>query len=159
MDTEKDVHSARRSKWLTWLLLCLGAALVLLLVFDAGLAIGTRRALELRGGPARGHDAPMLGLGGFGVAMPHGFIPGGHGAVGTIQSISPSILTIKTRSGDSEEIVMNASTTIESATTSLPQSGLHVGDQIVAIGNPSAATSSTRMTAELIRVLPPPPAH
>jgi hypothetical protein len=101
----------------------------------------------------------MFGIGGFGVAMPHGFIPDGHGAVGTIQSISLPTLTIKTRDGSTEEVDLTASTTVESATSSMQAVGLSVGEQIVAVGNPSAATSSQRMTAELIRVLPPPPAR
>lgn len=156
MDIHTEIQNAVRSKWLAWLLLGLGALLVLLLVFDAGLAVGTRRAMELRGGPrVDGHSAPMFGIGGFGVTMPHGFIPDGHGAVGTIQSINLPTITIKTRDGDTEEVVLSDSTTIESATTSMNATNLAVGQQIVAVGNPNAATSSQRMTAELIRVLPP----
>ena len=156
MDTPQEVRSAIRSRRLAWILMGLGGLLVLFLVFDAGFALGTRRGLEMRGDHQIGRQGPMFGFGGFGVAIPHSFIPDGHGAVGTIEQVSLPTLSIKTRDGDSEQVTLSPQTTIESPTTTLSQQDLHVGEEIVAVGDPNTATS-TQLEAELIRILPPPP--
>lgn len=157
MNLIQKIQNVGLSRWLAWMLIGLGVLLVVLLIFDAGVAVGMRRSIRMRGlsEMSRGQP-PQFGFGSFGVSMPHGFIPDGHGAVGAIISISLPTLVIQTRDGTSEEVLLTASTTIR-GTTTLTQTDLHVGDKIVALGNPNAATSSQRLEAELIRVLSQPP--
>lgn len=151
-----DTHSERTQLWsrrFSWVLVAVGGILVLLLIFDAGFVLGSRRSLEMRG--PRGE--PNFGLAGWGVAIPHGFAPQGHGAVGTIQSISLPNIVITTRDGDdTQTVVITPQTKIESATTSISDQQLHVGQQIVALGEPGT-TTQTQLRAVLIRILPPPP--
>ncbi len=143
--------------------MALGAGLVLFLVFDAGFVLGSRRAMEMHGprmitmrGTAQG---PNFGFGGWGVAMPHGFLPEGHGAVGTIESISLPTITISTRDGDdAETVLLTPQTKIQGATSSISQDQLQVGQEVVALGEPGTTTAN-QLTAVIIRILPPPPAQ
>jgi hypothetical protein len=147
------------SRRLSWGVLALGAVLVLFLVFDAGFVLGSRRALEMHGprmiGMRGTMPGPNFGFGGWGVAMPHGFIPEGHGAVGTIESISLPTITISTRDGDdTETVLLTPQTKVQGATTSISQDQLQIGQEVVALGEPGTTTAN-QLTAVLIRILPP----
>ncbi len=127
----------------------IGALILALLIFHAGVVVGSRRDrfLFVRHGADRGFSFPFL-LGGF--ALPYGgFIPNSHGAVGTITAVTLPTLSVETRGGTSETILVGTSTIIRNSgeSTSL---ALSVGDQVVVLGEPD---SQGRIDATLIRVL------
>ncbi|MBI5301317.1 MAG: hypothetical protein HY868_04200 [Chloroflexi bacterium] len=101
-------------------LLIFGAVIILALVFGAGFVAGrmsvrfTTRA-----------DAPRV-------------IPGGHGALGAIQSIEGPVITLATRDGI-VQVVVDQKTLIERATRgkTITLAELRVGDRIAVIGSPN----------------------
>ncbi len=150
MDTREKV----RFGWLRWALLALGALLIFFLIFDAGVAVGMRYSMGMRGpGGHVGMPAQQFGFGGFGIAVPHGYIPEGHGAVGTIQTIDATTITLQTREGGTQVVAINANTHIQSATTTGTLKDLRPGQTIVVLGDPHEATSSQQLTAAFIRIL------
>ncbi len=151
---ENEERSKKISRRLSWALMALGGVLVLLLIFDAGFVLGSRHTLETRGARMsimQNGPGPNFGIGAWGVSMPHGFAPDGHGAVGTIENISLPKVTITTRDGDDTKIILiTPQTKIEGQ--------LEVGQQIIAIGEPGTTTEG-QLTAVLVRILPPPPTN
>lgn len=122
-----------------------GALLLAFLIFLSGVSVGARADRFERGphGPERGS-----GPGAFGLPFPpHGFMPGGHGVVGTITAVGTSSITIAELDGETEEAVLASTTRImhdDGAATTL-----EVGDSIVVLGNPQ----NGRIEAVLIRIL------
>ena len=87
--------------------------------------------------------------------MPQGFIPGGHGAFGTISSIALPAITVTTRDNVTLTVKVDGDTQIVGATpegTSSP-AVLTVGDTIVVLGDPDDISSSSAVDARLIRIL------
>lgn len=139
-----------------YMLVTLAVLFVALLVFDAGVAVGTRRAFDMRP-----HDdmmfgrQPMFGVGGVGVPLPHGFIPGNHGAVGTIQSLSLPTFDMMARDGTTQHVRITDDTRIEGIDRPLDADDLVIGQSIVVLATPGKiSTSSETLDAHLIRVLP-----
>jgi hypothetical protein len=126
---------------LKWILAGLGVLLLALLIFDAGIALGERRA--------RPH--PETPFSAYGMPLPHTFGEEGHGAVGTIASTSlPGSFTLTTRDDDTDTILIGPSTELEPQGT--PTSTLLVpGSHVIIIGEPE---SNESIQATLIRVLP-----
>jgi hypothetical protein len=146
MDEEKSKRISRR---LSWALMGLGALLVLLLVFHMGFVLGTQQGPGMRGqmGMMRGDvPPPGIGFGEWKVSMPRGFIQQGHGAVGIIKTVQESSIELQTRDGEIKTIFITPQTRIEGQ--------LHVGDQVVTLGEPGTTTEN-RLTAIFIRTLPP----
>ena len=133
------------SRGATIALVGLAAIIVALLLFHAGVSFGERRALSR-----------IRSLGGPSPLLQHGFIPEGHGAVGTISAISLPTFTLQARDGDQETVTVGSSTIIR-GTGALSAADLRVGDDIIVIGDPSE--SSETITARFIHILPPTPAQ
>ncbi|HVY72880.1 MAG TPA: hypothetical protein VG984_02435 [Candidatus Paceibacterota bacterium] len=141
---------------IAYLLLILAMLFVALLVFDAGVAVGTRRAFNIRPhGNMMYERQPMFGVGGVGVPLPHGFIPGNHGAVGTISAISLPTFDMTTRDGAIQHVRITDDTRIEGMDRPLSPDNLSTGQSIVVFAAPGEmSTSSETLDAHLIRVLP-----
>ena len=106
-----------------------------LLIFDAGVAIGVRRAH----GTAHMHNGmppPPFTFAGFTIPLPHGFLPGGHGVVGTIISIHLPTTTIATRDGEDEMVLIGPETNIISDTHPVGVGDLVVGQSVAIVGEP-----------------------
>lgn len=146
--------SPRFARAFKWAIIGFGALLVALLIFDAGFALGARHAFERHGHEAHG-GGPVFQLGGYGFSLPRGFTPGEHGAVGTIQSISLPTFTLSERDGDMQTVTITPTTVIKGATSTLMQSDLHAGQQVIVLGNPRTASSSESIQAVFIRIFPP----
>ena len=121
-----------------------GALLLALLIFHAGVVFGSHRGPFARPGMERGFR-PSFFPGGF--ALPHGFIPNDHGAVGTVMELTLPTFTMETREGIVQTILVSTSTTIRTAGTGT----LTKGDQVIILGE---LDSQGRIDAKLIRVLP-----
>jgi len=80
-------------------------------------------------------------------------VPGGHGAVGTIQSIEDKMLTLQSRDG-LVQVRVDAKTRIESAPKrkKIELTDLKIGDRVVVIGSPN---EQGQIIANLISTLAP----
>ncbi len=116
-----------------------GGLIVASLIFHAGVVAGERSARPQFGGDPGKNFRVFLAPG---VALPHGFIQSGHGAVGEVESVASSTFIIETREGTTQTV--NATDT----------SQLKVGSQVLIIGEPD---ESGHINAKIIRLLPPPP--
>ena len=121
-----------------------------MLVFHAGAMFGARAILVE--GPRRFHGIPPPPLP-FGVSMPHGFMPQGHGLVGVVQSVTPPYFTITTREGDETRVVLATSSTIRSGNSTLRASELRVGDAVILVGEPEHIEGEGYLEAHLVRVI------
>ncbi len=130
----------------------IGALILALLIFHAGVVFGSHR--NSFGSPSgrpdmgRGFRPPFM-PGGF--EMPRGFISSSHGAVGAITEITLPTFTMETREGTSQTIFISTSTIIRNIDDSTNTSALSIGNQIIVLGD---ANNEGRIDAKLIRILP-----
>lgn len=132
----------------------LAAAVVLLLVFQAGLMVGFKKAnFSFRwgenyhrnfGGPPRGWF-DNFGRDDYRDAQ---------GAYGQIIKIDGSNITVKDRNNTEKVVLLNDKTVISRFRENIKQADLRVDDQVVIIGEPNNAG---QVEAKLIRVMPAPP--
>lgn len=129
----------KTSHWQRYALIALIGLSVLGTVFGAGFFVGRWRG-RTSGAPASAAPTQVLA-------------PGGHGALGNITQIEATTLTIQTREGTTQTIVVDAKTRIERGTfkpTKLTLHELKVGDRIIVVGRPNA---QGYIKANVIRVL------
>ncbi len=129
------------------ILVGIGVLFLAVLIFHAGISVGSHRHVSPRNDASWGFRAP----GGFNIRMPRGFISNGHGAVGTIQSVASSSVSLKTRDGRTQTVLLTGATTIKNSAGYASSSPLSVGQQIVVLGTPD---SDGNIAADLIRVMP-----
>ena len=126
-----------------WLLAALGACIVALLFFLAGFAAGERHAGRERG---EGFAPPFM-PGGF--SLPNGFVTKGHGAAGTVETVSLPTVEMKERDGDTVTVTVASGTPISGGM-------IAPGQFIVVIGDP-ASTGTEDIDARFVRIMTPPP--
>lgn len=126
----------------------IGALILAMLIFHAGVVVGTHRG-EFRGlGMSRGFRPPFLPSG---FELPHGFIQNDHGAVGAIIAVTLPTFTMETREGTSQTIVVSTTTMIRGIEGG-GTGALSVGNKIVVLGE---LDSQGRINAKLIRIISP----
>lgn len=115
------------------------SAFILLIVFFAGIAIGSRRF---------GIPFPERRYG-----FPGGFIPSrfGHGAVGSVDSIGSNTFIVKERSGELETILVDDATVLRQDNSSIKFSDLKKGEEVIVIGDPEQQEQAIK--ARFIRVI------
>ena len=131
-------------------------AIMVLIIFQAGIAVGERRSsFAHRFGDNFERNFKDPRGGGF---MPRGFsggdMPGGHGAVGEIISVTLPNIIVSGPDNLEKTVVVNDSTEIREFRNTLKASDLKVGEFIVVLGSPN---DSGQVEAKLIRLVPPPP--
>lgn len=129
-------------------LYALGALFLAILIFHAGVAVGSHR--HVRGKSEMEHGWGFRGPG-FDVKFPRGFIAGSHGAVGIIVSVGSSSITLRTRDGETQTVLLTNTTVTRSESGDASSTTLSVGQHIIILGSPSDAGA---LTADLIRILP-----
>ena len=127
------------SKSTTIALVAGGVLVCALVVFHAGVAYGRWEMLE------RMH--PEHTVGGF---FPPSFIPEGHGAVGTISSITLPTFTLAERDGDDETVETGTSTIVRDAASTTNAQDLQKGEEVIVLGD---RANGQTIDARLIRVL------
>lgn len=152
MDIKDNIKKLYSKKGSTVVIVIIGEVVVGLLIFHAGIAYGERQAFGRMHSFGRNDPPPGFGM------LSHSFIPEGHGAVGTITAIASSTVTLRTRDGGSETILVDANTVIYGANSDGKAADLMIGQNIVVIGEPDQ-DDGERITAKLIRILPPMPAQ
>lgn len=146
---KKIFHSLRSKK----ILIGIGAFIVILISFQAGMLVGFHKAASsyrfgdnyYREFEGRDHKK------GF---MDNEHFPDSHGAMGRIISVHFPSLVIADPYNTEKVIVLSDDTVIRRFRDTLPQNVLKVSDFIVAIGSPN---ERGEIEAKLIRLLPPPP--
>ena len=126
-----------------------GALILALLIFHAGVVYGSHR------NPFGRHDAERGFRPSFfpeNFELPHGFIPSGHGAVGTVSSVSLPTFTLKTRAGTSQTVSISSSTVIRSR-SGIDIKTLSVGNQVIVLGEPNEQENQGSIEATIIRIL------
>jgi hypothetical protein len=118
-----ELVSFSKNKWLYRASIALGAVLVLLVVFGAGFLVGRWSA------PPFGPFSPF----------PRGeSFRSGHGAIGTIQEIKGQTITIQTRDGKIQTILVSGETRFDRDFQKISFGDLKINDQIFVIGSPNA---------------------
>ena len=146
MATFEDYLFTKNSKWFIWG----GLGLLLAgLIFHAGVVVGSHRHVGQGRGLGMGFEAHMP-FGG-GMMLPQGFMPGGHGALGTIAAITLPTLTLTSRDGTTLRVEVGSTTLIAGTAVNDP-STLQVGDTIIVIGDPNDTDEPGEVDARLIRV-------
>lgn len=131
-------------------------AIIGLIIFQAGVAVGERKAtFSQRFGDNfernfRGSDGGRMFPGFPG----EGPMPSGHGAVGEIISITLPSVIVAGPDNLEKTIVIGTDTRIREFQSELTSNDLKVGDHIVTLGEPN---EEGQIEAKLIRLLPPPP--
>jgi hypothetical protein len=96
-------------------------------------------------GPRRGN---------FSGRLPGPGMPGGHGAVGEIISISLPQIVVAGPDNLEKTVLVGTSTMVREFRNEITADKLRVGDFIVVLGNPN---DEGQIDAKLIRIMPPPP--
>lgn len=142
-----------RSKIFKIILLTIGLLIIILLIFQAGMLVGFKKAgFSYRWGENyhRNFAGPRGGfLRGF---ADKDFIEA-HGVFGSIIKIDGSTLVIKGERDIEKIILLKDDTVIKYFQDTIKPGDLKVDDHIVVIGSPNEAG---QIEAKLIRVLPPP---
>lgn len=145
-----------KSQQFKGIIIGLTLALVALIIFQAGIAVGEHRSnFAHRFGDNfeknfRGGDGGMMGRG-FGGGGP---LPSGYGAVGEIINITLPYIVVAGPDNLEKTVVIGIDTHIREFQSELTSSDLVVGDHIIAFGEPN---DEGQVEAKLIRLLPPPP--
>ncbi len=152
-----NIQNFFQSKYFKWVLVSIGALILLLLVFQAGVFVGFRKAgfsfkwgdnyHRAFGGPRNGFLRDFEG---------RDFISG-HGTAGTIAKIDANSFVIKDQSGVEKIVNFDSSTSIKKGNVDVSFKDIKVDDRVVVIGTPKDDGS---IEAKIIRVfdgaLPPP---
>jgi len=140
MDT---IKKGITSKTFGVILRILGVLIIALIIFQAGVFIGERKA-DFSGG--LGEEYHQI----FGSRM-MGDLSGAHGAVGKVVSISLPNVIIAGRDNIEKTIVITDDTKILKLREEISPADMHVNDTVVVLGSPTASSS---IDATLIRIIP-----
>jgi len=142
-------------KW-TAVLAIIFILFVVLLIFEAGVAVGIHKATyadRMGGDYYRAFGSGNTPLGGF----DQDDFPASHGVAGTIIKIVPPYAFIQGPDNTERTIRIDASTTILKYRDVIGPGDLSDGESIVVIGTP--ATSSSNIEARFVRVMPSMASH
>lgn len=154
-----NIHSIIQTKKFRIAAYALLVLFAVLIVFQAGVVVGYKKAVFSHGlgeNYSRAFGDPDHDHDGFFGGIPGDNMTSSHGAVGKIVRIT--LPTIVVASNDNVEKVIHLSddTNIRKFRTEIKNSDLVVGDFIVVLGEPNV---NSQIEARLIRVLPPPPSN
>lgn len=117
-----------------------GIAIIFLLVFLAGVYIGSRKAGIFPFWERR-------------FSLPHGYFPSrfGHGVIGTIDSLGEKMFVVKDRSGALKTVLIDDKTLLRRDGSSITFSDLRKDEQIIVIGEPQEKEGAIK--AKVVRVI------
>jgi hypothetical protein len=136
-DDMEQIGVVLRSKWFHYGLIILASFFILALVFGAGFAVGKWTA------PPFNAFRPVQRTNNF---------RSGHGAVGVIQSIQGQTITVQSRDGDLETVLVGNDTRFDENFEDISFGDLKVNDHIIVIGSPN---SDGAINARLIGLVDP----
>jgi hypothetical protein len=141
-------HDFFQSKKATKILALLLSIFIILLVFNAGLRIGERRASFAY------RDADryfQVFDGGLRSGMRPPAFPNVHGAAGEIVSVRLPGIVVKDRDGSEKTVLVTDKTAIRKLRDEVAPSALSLGDMVVVFGDPN---EDSQIEARLIRLIP-----
>lgn len=152
-DIKNKIKEMMNSKAFTYFLRGFGAAVLAVIIFQAGVFVGFHKASFGRDfgdnymrnfGPSRGHGMPMMkdNIDNF---------PNSHGAVGKIIKIELPSIIVSDKDGTEKIVNINDDTKIRSMRDDVKSSDLKVDSFVVVIGTPN---SNGQIEAKFIRVMP-----
>jgi len=149
----KDLLQSSNVKAALWIL---GAVIVLLLIFSAGITVGRRQAFF---GSRFGENYYRDFYGEAPMGMGMGRMPNMHGTVGKVIDVTSSTISVADADGDEHSVAVAPETVIRKNAATIAIGEVKVGDMITVIGGPN---ESGQIQATFIRVfvgpLPAPPA-
>lgn len=155
-----DIKKMLQSKIFKWVIIGVGALVVILLILQVGMFIGYKKAAfsykwgedyYRAFGPGPG-KMPMRY--GGGMPMMRGQFPESYGVSGKILKIDLPTIMIEGKDGVEKAVLIQDSTVIRRFKEAIKSSDLKADDVVVVIGSPN---SSSQIEAKLIRVLPQTP--
>jgi len=144
----EDYFFTKNIKWVLWGTF---AVVLALLIFHAGVVVGSHEPRGRMNGAPNGQF--MNGQGPLGSIMPtQGYVEDAHGAVGTIATVTLPTFTMQSRDGMTEKIYAGTSTVVTGGT--MPNTGaLKGGLLFIVIGDPGD-TDDGYLEARIIHILP-----
>lgn len=136
---------------LKWIIIGLIGFVVFILIFSAGMKVGTLKAKYSYRWAESYHKnfaGPRAGFFGNWRRFPHGDFIEGHGAFGEIIELNNSGFVVRGRN-DIEKIIITTEDTVVKKGRETVKDGFKVGDQITVIGSPN---EEGQIEAKLIRV-------
>lgn len=146
-----------QSKVFKGFIIGLGTFLIVLVIFQAGVFVGFRKAgfsqrLGENYGRIFGDDKrPSNMMNGMFEGMPFDNLPGGHGAVGPVIKVSLSTIVVAEPNNIEKMILIGDKTIIRKFRDEIKISDILTGDFVSVIGE---ANSKGEIEAKLIRVMP-----
>ncbi len=152
----EDYFFTKNTRWVLW-----GAFAVVLalLIFHAGVVVGQHDPMRgnmmyVNGEPAM-PDGGMLG----GIMPARGFVESGHGAVGTVTTVTPPTFVLQTRDGLTQTVYAGSSTVVTGPATDSRQPAypssvelIKTGEFVIVIGDPND-TDDGFLDARIIHIL------
>ena len=148
----RDIHKSQKVRGI---LIGLGVAVLVLIIFQAGMVAGYHKA---RFGARFGDNFERNFVGpkggNFGNRLPGPGMPGGHGAVGEIVSIFLPQIVVVGPDNLEKIVLIGTSTMVREFRNEVTADKLKVGDFVVILGNPN---EEGQIDAKLIRLMSSPP--
>lgn len=146
-----DLHTIHQTKLFRGIVLGILAVVIILIIFQAGVAVGYRRALfsdEFGGAYSRMFDDDhMSGSHGlFGEGM-----ESGHGTAGPIISINLPEIVVGGTNNLEKIVTIGTTTVIRNGMQTVASKDLAIGQSVIVLGRPD---EGGHITADLIRVVP-----
>jgi hypothetical protein len=152
-----NIKAYIKSQSFKGILIGISVAIIALIIFQAGVAVGERKvsfAHRFGDNFERNFRDPRGG-GLIHRGFPGGpDMPGGHGAVGEIVSISLPLVVVAGPDNLEKTVLVTDTTKIRKFQDSIEAGELGVGDFIIVLGTPN---DEGQVEAKLIRLAPPPP--
>lgn len=136
---------------LKWVIIGLVGFIVIILIFGAGVKVGTLKARYSYRWADNYHTnfaGPRGGFLGDWRKFPAGDFIGGHGVFGEIIELNDSGFVVKGR-GDIEKVVVTTGDTVVKKGRETAEDGFKVGDRVTIIGSPN---EEGQIEAKLIRI-------
>ena len=147
----RDIHKSQKVRGI---LIGLGVAVLVLVIFQAGMVAGYHKAkFGARFGDNFERNFVGPKGGNFGDRLPGPGMPGGHGAVGEIVSIVLPQVVIAGPDNLEKTVLVGTSTMVREFRDEITADKLKVGDFVIILGNPN---EEGQVDAKLIRLMPSP---
>ncbi|HEY5383158.1 MAG TPA: hypothetical protein VIJ88_01220 [Candidatus Paceibacterota bacterium] len=145
MATLEDYFFTKNTRYILW---GVGAVIIALLIFHAGVVVGSHQSVRGR--------MVLQGSGTFGGFIPsEAYVESGHGAVGTIESVALPTFLLQTRDGAVQKIYASTSTIVTGKGAS-GISSIISGETVIVIGDPDDTDDQGYLDARIIHILPAP---
>jgi hypothetical protein len=144
MATLEDYFFTKNTRYALW---GAGAVIIALLIFHAGVVVGSHQRIHGR--------LVLQDTGAPGDFIPsETYVESGHGAVGTVESVTLPTFMLQARDGTMQKIYVSSSTIITGGAHNT--SALIGGQTVIVIGDPDDTDDQGYLEARIIHVLPSP---